>query len=162
MGRRTNTRLSRSDSLRNPMTIDPEKVNQHRERTNKNSQRYHDHGKRTLKSLNPGDSCRIQTKEGWKPAKVVRVSAEPRSYMVETEHYRRNRNSLLKTRENIALPQIEEPKPENEPEGIPSTGRTTPTPQSQVPKPTEAQEYRTIRGRTITMPAKYKDFDMSK
>ena len=139
MGRRTKTRLPTSDSLRNFMNIDPEEVNQHRKRTNKNSQRYHDHGKRTLRSLHRGDSCRIQTKDGWIPTKVVRASAEPRSYVVETEtrQYRRNRNSLLKTRENIVLPQIKEP--ENEPEPTPSTGRATPTPQSTVPKPTEAQ-----------------------
>ena len=89
-------------------------------------------GKRTLRSLNPGDSYRIQTKEGWKSAKVVRASAEPRSYVVETEtgQNRRNRNSLLKTRENIVLPHIEELEPENEPKPTTSTGRATPTPQS--------------------------------
>ncbi|KAK2165213.1 hypothetical protein LSH36_53g03014 [Paralvinella palmiformis] len=89
-------------------------------------------GKRTLRSLNPGDSYRIQTKEGWKSAKVVRASAEPRSYVVETEtgQNRRNRNSLLKTRENIVLPHIEELEPENEPKPTPSTG---PTPQSSLP-----------------------------
>ena len=92
------------------------------------------------------------------------MSAEPRSYVVETEtgQYRRNRNFLLQTRENIVLPQIEEPEPENELKATPSTGRATPTIQYPLPTPTEAQEYRTTRGRTIKMPAKYKDVDMSK
>lgn len=72
------------------------KVNQDREK------HYYDRGSRVLPALSPGDTVRLREGKQWRPAKVVKPTPEPRSYLVEADgqQYRRNRRKLIKTSED--------------------------------------------------------------
>jgi hypothetical protein len=66
------------------------------------NKKYFDLHAKPLVQLNPGETVRMKTKTGWMPAKVVKKTLEPRSYIVMNEEgasYRRNRRDILKTNE---------------------------------------------------------------
>lgn len=108
---RTKTRLPTTQTLLQPRTIegvqDRMKVNQDREK------HYYDRGSRVLPALSPGDTVRLREGKQWRPAKVVKPTPEPRSYLVEADgqQYRRNRRELIKTEEDT--PACTEGKEEN-------------------------------------------------
>ena len=99
MGRRTKTRLPTVDKL-----LMPEKMEGMRDRLKANQDKnkhYYDKGSHTLPTLKPGDTVRVREGKQWRPAKVIRTTPEPRSYVVEADghQYRRNRRELIRTHE---------------------------------------------------------------
>ena len=66
---------------------------------------YYDQHAKSRPSCDPGDTIRIQTAEGWKPAEYVSSSIHPLSHTVRADSqgrtYRRNNYKLMKTREDL-------------------------------------------------------------
>jgi hypothetical protein len=112
MGRQAKPRLLITTKLRQPSYIAPETV------TSKlmgyRSKQYYDRGTKEREDLKHGDSVRIRTPEGWKPAEFVQPASYPRSYAVKAgncgREYRRNSSMLMKTREDPVVI-----RPDNQP-----------------------------------------------
>ena len=80
-GRRTKTRLPTTKKLLQPGTMegvqDRMRAKQDREK------HYYDRGSCMLPALSPGDTVRLREGRQWRPAKVMKPTPEPRSYLVE-------------------------------------------------------------------------------
>ncbi|XP_056017006.1 uncharacterized protein LOC130053652 [Ostrea edulis] len=104
MGRRAKTRLPITTKLRQPSYIAPETVTSKLMDYRSKQKQYYDQGTKKREELKPGDSVRIKTPGGWKPAEFVGPANYPRSYVVKAgnsgREYRRNSSMLMKTRED--------------------------------------------------------------
>ena len=60
---------------------------------------YFDRGAKSLPPVKTGDTVRLKTKNGWKPATVTKLAHTPRSVIVTSNGtlYRRNRRDIIKT-----------------------------------------------------------------
>ena len=110
MGRRAKTRLPITTKLRQPSYIAPETVTSKLMDYRSKQKLYYDRGTKEREELKPGDSVRIRTPEGWKPAEFVQPASYPRSYAVKAgnsgnsgREYRRNSSMLMKTREDSVV-----------------------------------------------------------
>ena len=102
MGRRAKTLLPISDNLRKPTTVQPETVSSRLMEYRQKQKYYYDQGAKEQDQCQPGDTVRIHSPEGWKPAEFVKNADKPRSYIVKAGSgrlYRRNNRMLLKTKE---------------------------------------------------------------
>ncbi|XP_055999881.1 uncharacterized protein K02A2.6-like [Ostrea edulis] len=102
MGRRAKTQLPMSDNLRKPTTIQSEVVSSKLMDYHQKQKHYYDRGAKEREQCQPGDTVRIQSPEGWKPAEFVEHTDKPRSHIVKAGSgrvYRRNNRMLLKTKE---------------------------------------------------------------
>lgn len=83
MGRRTRTALPIALALLKPKQLPEETPEWIQAKQNVNKQ-YYDHGAKPLMPLQSGDTVRMRTAGGWKPAVVLQRASEPRSYVVNT------------------------------------------------------------------------------
>ena len=103
MGRRTRTQLPTSDKLLQPTGVHPGLVQGQLHQYREQQKMYYDRGAKHQKVIQPGDSIRTLTQEGWKPAEFVKPHNLPNSYMIkagdQARLMRRNRKELMITRE---------------------------------------------------------------
>lgn len=113
MSRRAKTLIPISDTLRKPCIIEPNLVSTRLMEYKQKQKFYYDQSAKPRPQCELGDSIRIQTPDGWKPATYVSASVHPRSHIVEAgsqgRTYRRNNCKLMKTRED---PHVIQPKHE--------------------------------------------------
>ena len=104
MGRRAKTLIPISQKLRKPDSGNTEKVASKLMDYREKQKFYYDRNAKVKEDLKPGDTVRIQTPNGWKPAEYVRGTEYPRSHVVKAgdsgREYRRNTDMLMKTRED--------------------------------------------------------------
>ncbi|KAK3104380.1 hypothetical protein FSP39_000658 [Pinctada imbricata] len=104
MSRRAKTRLPISENLRKPSSINPSVVSNRLMDYRQKQKFYYDQNAKERAQCREGDSVRIHTPDGWKPAEYIKQSSEPRSHIVKAGSsgrlYRRNNSMLLKTRED--------------------------------------------------------------
>jgi hypothetical protein len=96
MSRRLRGKLPTTASMLKPKVVNAKWQLKRRQERQK---RQYDKGSRNLIPLQPGDSVRVQSGKLWKPAVVIRKTANPRSYIVSCDGstLRRNRRHLLHT-----------------------------------------------------------------
>ena len=101
-----------------PQQVKPSVFISKREKIQARQKYYFDQGSKALSPLKAKDSVYLQVDDKWKPAEVVEVEKEPRSYTVQTTDggmYRRNRKFLRSNPE----PQVrDEPEPEPQPKKV--------------------------------------------
>lgn len=130
--------------------------------------KYFDRNTRTLPPLQADDVVRVNRDGEWLRGRVLRPDVAPRSYVVEVEEgstLRRNRRDLLKTAEEtpVCAPFIEDPPMTQN--ASPSLTSAPPSltslssPSDAAPPPPILKT--TSRGRTIKLPVRFKDFDVS-
>ena len=177
MGRRTKTLLPIANKLLQPSNIEPQKVHNQLESLRFRQKEYYDQGVKPLTDIKPGDSLRLHTPQGWKPAEYLQKHDSPRSYIIKSgdlaHAYRRNRNRLMVTQEtpHVVKPQIRSrrltPALNNEPqrEHVPPTPPRPPDVRIQQPEVRHAPEVRqpkpiaiTRSGRSSQKPGYLKDF----
>ena len=163
MGRRTRTILPMKCSLLNPDVV---KVNVPSVLSEKQQvqKKYYDRNTKLLKPLELGDQVRIQSdKKTWEPGVVEGKCMQPRSYNVKTESgsiLRRNREHILKTKENRQLKQqidIDVDDDDCQPQYQDRKPEIFPSP----PQTTDSGEKVTSSGRVVKMPKRFEDFVMS-
>jgi len=173
MGRRTKTTLPTATALLQPSTVKPDKVKQRLENLRQKNKSYYDKQAKPLSQLYHGDTIRMQTDRGWKPATIIDVCDQPQSYVVTTDTgtYRRNRRQLLQTKENLTITSPDDDaNSEQTPTFVTATKQTTtePTPAQPIPTPVQPrvppihptvppaqQPIVTSSGRVVRKPARY-------
>ncbi|XP_055061242.2 uncharacterized protein [Misgurnus anguillicaudatus] len=152
-----------------PSPIDYEEVKRRDKHTKQAYQYFYNrrHSARSLPDLHPGQSVKVKLdgEKGWKtPATVVEKAPEPRSYIVQTDGgaiSRRNRRHIQSVPETAGTPESD-----IVPESIVITdtpshktetnGRDTPTPLKSHPHKLTCK--RTLVGRELKQPVKFKDY----
>jgi hypothetical protein len=112
MGRRTNTLIPTTKSLLQPQIIDPQQVYQNKQQSKRKQKEYYDWHTKDLPTLKVGEKVMIKDNEKWKPATILQIHPNPRSYIVETKEgntYRRNRRHIIRNTSQ----QIEEDEEED-------------------------------------------------
>ncbi|KAK3098150.1 hypothetical protein FSP39_016659 [Pinctada imbricata] len=176
MGRRAKTRLPISENLRKPSSINPSVVSNRLMDYRQKQKFYYDQNAKERAQCREGDSVRIHTPDGWKPAEYIKQSSEPRSHIVKAGSsgrlYRRNNSMLLKTQEDphiiqehkeagnkVVSPEAQSVQPKFAP----------PQPQSVVTKPAQSanehipkdpsqKQLTTRSGRVIRKPSYLSDY----
>ena len=72
ISRRAKTLLPISDNLRKPTTVQPETVSSRLMEYRQKQKYYYDQGAKEQDQCQPGDTVRIHSPEGWKPAEFVK------------------------------------------------------------------------------------------
>ena len=96
MGRRTNTLIPTARSLLQPQIIDSQQVLQHMQQSKRKQKEYYDQHLPTLKI---GEKVMIKDQARWKPATIIQIHSNPRSYVVKTSEgnrYQRNRRHIVR------------------------------------------------------------------
>ena len=99
MGRRTNTLIPTARSLLQPQIIDPQQVLQHMQQSKRKQKEYYDQHTKDLPTLKIGEKVMIKDQARWKPATIIQIHSNPRSYVVKTSEgnrYRRNRRHIVR------------------------------------------------------------------
>ena len=102
--RRTRTTLPMTATSLKPEIV--ENVSKNLEYIREQKRVWYDKTAKALPKLYPNDVVRMETKKGFdKPAQVVAYSNKPRSYIVESDgrKYERNRRHLLKVAESLPI-----------------------------------------------------------
>jgi transposase InsO family protein len=167
MSRRTRT-LIPTPKLLKPCPIVEQLSDRLRENQAKQKYYYDAHVKPLL-PLTQGDTVRMHTKLGWKPAVVTCKANEPRSYWVKCNGrcYRRNRRDLLATTEPPPVPLTLPVDTTTEPQtpvtspSVPEMHTAHPEDVSVASEPPMAQigspQRSRVSGRVINVPARYRE-----
>ena len=103
MGRRAKTLIPITQNLRKPESANTEKVTSALMGYREKQKYYYDKNTKVKEDIQPGDTVRIHTPTGWKPAEYVESTEHPRSHIVKAgntgREYRRNTDMLMKTKE---------------------------------------------------------------
>ena len=97
MGRRTKTLLPTTKKLLLPKTITPTAVTSDRRLQQERQKRSYDRSSKVLTPLEAGDQVRYKNGDVWKPAVVIGMANQPRSFIIQNvdgQKYRRNREHL--------------------------------------------------------------------
>uniref|UniRef100_A0A803KB09 Gypsy retrotransposon integrase-like protein 1 n=1 Tax=Xenopus tropicalis TaxID=8364 RepID=A0A803KB09_XENTR len=172
MGRVLRSTLPETTEILKPKL--PEKAHKMLLKLQNSQRQYYNRGAKDLPIFQKGERVRIQTSQGWKPAVIVKPTAEPRSYMVMTPggaRFRRNRRHL---RRDTIIPTAEDevhlPADMNNESGVdpvesPEQRAVPVDPRVDEPTPAAHQptgEQRSTRfGRTVIKPAKLQDYVLS-
>uniref|UniRef100_A0A803JEM9 Integrase catalytic domain-containing protein n=1 Tax=Xenopus tropicalis TaxID=8364 RepID=A0A803JEM9_XENTR len=172
MGRVLRSTLPETTEILKPKV--PEKAHKMLLKLQNSQRQYYNRGAKDLPIFRKGERVRIQTSQGWKPAVIVKPTAEPRSYMVMTPggaRFRRNRRHL---RRDTIIPTAEDevhlPADMNNESGVdpvesPEQRAVPVDPRVDEPTPAAHQptgEQRSTRfGRTVIKPAKLQDYVLS-
>lgn len=83
MGRRAKTLMPIVASLIKPKVLEPVKVQSNLLKERLYQKHFYDKNSKVKDCINPGDTVRIYTPEGWKPAELVGKANTPRSHVVK-------------------------------------------------------------------------------
>lgn len=103
LGRRTKSVIPISQKALKPKTVNHPNLAIKMKRSKDRQKQHYDKTSKPLKLLQTNDSVRVKFGKIWKPAKVIKIHND-RSYTVQTmdgSQYRRNRQLLHKTNENV-------------------------------------------------------------
>ena len=163
LGRRTKTILPTARSLLESRSSVTKQETDQLKMIQRRQARYYDRSARDLPTLRGGDTVRMKPfrlgDKSWKKAKVVE-RLDDRSYEVEHTDgtvYRRNRVHLKKTHQAPPPPEMSLAEP-----SVDNTPPTSRQPPSQNVERTSPPCSPRRSSRTTNVPAKYKDFVLSK
>ena len=163
LGRRTKTIILTARSLLESRSSVTKQETDQLKMIQRRQARYYDKSARDLPTLHEGDTVRMKPfrlgDKSWRKAKVVE-RLDDRSYEVEDTDgtvYRRNRVHLKKTHQTPPPPGM--PLAESSVDNTPPTSRQPPSPNVEKTSPPSSPRR---SSRTTNVPAKYKDFVLSK